>query len=471
MSLSTNVSNLATRIATEVKAIRTLVNGNAADLSSLTTSAKSNLVLAINELKTSLDAAASDISALETADINLASDISDVDGKVGTLGSLTTTDKTNLVAAINELQTEIETIDLSALINDTTTAGTTTWSSSKISSEIGTAVSALVDGAPALLDTLNELAAAIGDDSNYAATMTTALGTKQDKVTGVSDTEIGYLDGVTSSIQTQINSKLSSTTASSTYAPKVSPTFSGTVVLPSATSIGNVSATEIGYIDGVTSSIQTQLNSKLSSSFESGTILINPFTTGGMTPSGGGELWGVPVSGLPGPLAIGDKFYFVTDYMLSDDTLFSDVQIVVTSLQTGAGQVVLGIATVLPSRAADLLDFIQYGGWSSIDSTDYIRKATYATISNQELGYLDGVTSGIQAQLDAKASTSYVDSEIAAIDLSGKQDVVAGVTSTEIGYLDGVTSAIQDQLNAKASSANVGDTTVNYVTTFEAGLV
>lgn len=39
-------------------------------------------------------------------------------------------------------------------------------------------------------------------------------------------------------------------------------TFSGTVALPATTSIGDVSSTEIGYLDGVTSSIQTQLNSK-----------------------------------------------------------------------------------------------------------------------------------------------------------------------------------------------------------------
>jgi hypothetical protein len=36
----------------------------------------------------------------------------------------------------------------------------------------------LIDGAPTALDTLNELAAAINDDSSYAATITTALGTK-----------------------------------------------------------------------------------------------------------------------------------------------------------------------------------------------------------------------------------------------------------------------------------------------------
>jgi hypothetical protein len=39
-------------------------------------------------------------------------------------------------------------------------------------------VAALVASAPAALDTLDELAAALGDDANYATTITTALGTK-----------------------------------------------------------------------------------------------------------------------------------------------------------------------------------------------------------------------------------------------------------------------------------------------------
>ena len=74
----------------------------------------------------------------------------------------------------------------------------------------------LVDGAPDLLNTLNELAAAINDDANYSTTLTTALGNKQDKVSGVSDTEIGYLDGVTSAIQTQLNAKFATADASTT---------------------------------------------------------------------------------------------------------------------------------------------------------------------------------------------------------------------------------------------------------------
>lgn len=45
--------------------------------------------------------------------------------------------------------------------------------------QVDAAVAALVDSSPAALDTLNELAAALGDDPNFAATMTTALAGKQ----------------------------------------------------------------------------------------------------------------------------------------------------------------------------------------------------------------------------------------------------------------------------------------------------
>ena len=104
---------------------------------------------------------------------------------------------------------------------------------------VDTAVSNLVDSAPAALDTLNELAAALSDDATFATTVTNAIAGKQDKVTGVSDTEIGYLDGVTSAIQTQLNNKQDV--------------------------VANVSNTEIGYLDGVTSAIQTQLDGKQAS--------------------------------------------------------------------------------------------------------------------------------------------------------------------------------------------------------------
>ena len=55
--------------------------------------------------------------------------------------------------------------------------GTTDYGSFHIK-DVDAAVSALVDSAPATLDTLNELAAALGDDPNFATTTSTALGNR-----------------------------------------------------------------------------------------------------------------------------------------------------------------------------------------------------------------------------------------------------------------------------------------------------
>ncbi len=49
--------------------------------------------------------------------------------------------------------------------------------------DLNTKITDLVDSAPGALNTLNELAAALADDANYAATITTALGTKEPAIT------------------------------------------------------------------------------------------------------------------------------------------------------------------------------------------------------------------------------------------------------------------------------------------------
>ena len=51
----------------------------------------------------------------------------------------------------------------------------------------------------------------------------------------VSATELGYLDGVTSAVQTQLDAKLATATAASTYAPLASPALTGTPTAPTAT--------------------------------------------------------------------------------------------------------------------------------------------------------------------------------------------------------------------------------------------
>jgi hypothetical protein len=43
-------------------------------------------------------------------------------------------------------------------------------------------LSAIIDSAPTALDTLNELAAALGDDADFAATVTNQLGTLESEI-------------------------------------------------------------------------------------------------------------------------------------------------------------------------------------------------------------------------------------------------------------------------------------------------
>ena len=77
---------------------------------------------------------------------------------------LTTTAKGNLVAALNELKADVDAAASSggASINDVSTSTASVWSSTRTSEAISEAVTALVNGAPGLLDTLEELATALG---------------------------------------------------------------------------------------------------------------------------------------------------------------------------------------------------------------------------------------------------------------------------------------------------------------------
>lgn len=127
-ALVTRIGDLATRTATEIKSVRTLVNGNTANLASLNTTAKSSLVAALNEV----------LSVANQAVAAAGATIDDA--------SLDSTTKTYSVAKIRDL--------------------------------VSTSIAALTAGAPTALDTLDELAAALGDDANFAANVTTMLGNR-----------------------------------------------------------------------------------------------------------------------------------------------------------------------------------------------------------------------------------------------------------------------------------------------------
>lgn len=105
------------------------------------------------------------IQALAT---QVGSDVKTLIAKQGDLSTLTTSQKASLVLAINELNSAILQIDMSKVIEDGQTAADKTWSSNKILSEITTKCNevktALLGGAGDAYDTLKELADLITDN-------------------------------------------------------------------------------------------------------------------------------------------------------------------------------------------------------------------------------------------------------------------------------------------------------------------
>ena len=107
----------------------------------------------------------------------------------------------------------------------------------------------------------------------------------------------------------------------------------------------------------------------------------------------------------------------------------------------------------------------EINAFAALTATE-IAKIDGLTPTTTELNYVDGVTSAIQTQLNAKQATitgaattidgSNLTASKALVSNSSGKVAVSAVTSTELGYLDGVTSAVQTQLNAKQATISSG---------------
>ena len=145
---------------------------------------------------------------------------------------------------------------------------------------VDTAVSNVLDGAPALLDTLNELAAAINDDANFATTVTNALATKlplaggtmtgditlgSNKITSTATpatddtlTRKGYVDSILGSATSAADSATAAATsatnaANSATAASGSATTATTQASAASTSATNAATSETNAATSATS--------------------------------------------------------------------------------------------------------------------------------------------------------------------------------------------------------------------------
>lgn len=141
MSLQTRLSDFITAVATDIKTLRIFATGSSSgDLTGLTTTAKGSLVAAVNEVNAKPSGGTpADASVTVKGIVELA-----------TLAEVAT--GTDTVRAVTPEGVRQERTALKAEI--------------------------LGAGVPAALDTLDELAAALADDANFASTTTTALGNR-----------------------------------------------------------------------------------------------------------------------------------------------------------------------------------------------------------------------------------------------------------------------------------------------------
>jgi len=250
--------------------------------------------------------------------------------------------------------------------------------------------------------------------------------------------ELNYVDGVTSAIQTQIDS-----------------------LSDDKMGLGTVAVTVAGgkfVIDG-TSQQTVEIKPSVTYRFDqsdssNGGHPLRFSATSDGTHGGGSEFTdGVTTAGTPGSAGA------YTQVKLEQDA--PSILYYYCSNHSGmGGKAVVRIADLTASRAliSDSGGDIAVSGVTTteLDILDGL------TATTAELNYVDGVTSAIQTQIDGKqatitgAATTIDDTDLTASravisNASGKV-AVSDVTDTELGYLDGVTSAVQTQIDGKQAT-------------------
>jgi hypothetical protein len=205
--------------------------------------------------------------------------------------------------------------------------------------------------------------------------------------TGITKSDVGLANvdnttdagkPISTATQTALDLKLASATAATTYetitnvalkAPLADPTFTGTVTLPSTTSIGDVSSTELSYLNNVTSAIQTQLDGKVDESLfdTKGDILVasadntpaklaagtNGYLLTANSAAANGVEWAAAPVSLPTQTDNSGK------YLTTDGTTASWGTLVVP-ITTGTSTVSANTATTIDTTALSAFTSIEY---------------------------------------------------------------------------------------------------------------
>jgi hypothetical protein len=264
-------------------------------------------------------------------------------------------------------------------------------------------ISALVDGAPALMDTLNEISAALGDDPDFVNTIGQQISTINNQIADLAN--ISAVEALDNAMQGH-NSSVTNVHGILDTAQLVTMTDMGTA------------------ISDLDNSLQTSINN-----LSDGISDHEALTTS--------------VHGITNT----QNLVYTADSRLSDERTPVDGSVTTAKIVNSA---------VETAKIADLNVTTEKLADSSVTNA----KMADDAVDTAEIK--DG------AVTNAKLAGSIAQSKVTNLetDLGNKQDKVSGVSDVEIGYLDGVTSGIQAQLDAKspiASPTFTGTATTNHL--------
>jgi hypothetical protein len=378
-------------------------------------------------------------------------------------------------------------------IPDTSILETTTGSQSKANaaqanaqSYADSAISSLVDSSPGTLDTLNELAAALGDDPNFATTISGNIATK---LTFEADTTANFVSANALSSASVIyletdngdSVRIGDGVLNYNDLLPIGKTYTDNTV-----GLHGITTTSVHGIVDTSDLVYTVTTNTIASELTAhealeGTVhgiadssllvyqntITNVYATFNTHDTATTNVHGITDTAL---LATTDDLAVYA--LLEAPTLGNAI---ITTAAT------LPAATTIGTVTADELSYVGgvtsaiQGQLSTLDSekastagptfsgTVVLPSTTsIGTVSDAEIAYLDGVTGGIQTQIDTKLSSAVAASTYAPLaspTFTGTVVLPAdtsidGVSATEISYLGTVTSDVQVQIDTKAPTAD-----------------
>ena len=379
---------------------------------------------------------------------------------------------------------------------------------------VDTEVSALVDSAPGTLNTLNELAAALGDDASFSTTITNSIATKlplaggtmsgaiamgTSKITGLgdptanqdaatkkytTDTFLPLAGGTLTGAVAAGSNKITATYTPSANADLTTKTYvdsivgSGTAAAASATaaatSATNAATSETNAGNSATAAASSATSAAASfDSFDDrylgakssapsvdndgdalqvGTLYFN--TTSNSMQVYGGSGFTAAGSSVNGTT---DRNTYTatanqTDFSATYDAGFVDVYLNGVKLLLGTDFTATSGTAIVLAAGATAGDIVDIVAYGTFTLATHYTKTEADARYLLESNNLSDLTSASTALTNLGVTST-----------AAELNILDGVTATatELNYVDGVTSAIQTQVDAKQPYATIAVTVVN----------